>query len=207
MSVRQRFFAWRLRRFGHLADTALARKKQDVFAGASGDILEIGAGTGLNRSYLTNFSQLLALEPNELLHASLFGSYSKILRGTAEAIALPDSSVDTVISSLVLCSVSRLDKALDEIRRILRPGGTFRFVEHVPAPVGTCRCNCQRLLSPLSRYLGDGCAPDRDIERFIRSSALVVVRLDHFIANVHDPLIRDFIAGILKKPNHSLRVV
>ena len=83
----------------------------------------------------------------------------------AERTGLPDHSVDSVISSLVLCSVTDPADVLAEIRRILRPGGTYRFVEHVAAPAGTPTRALQRALRRPWAWTFEGCSCERDLER------------------------------------------
>jgi len=110
-----------------------------------------------------------------------------------------DNTIDTVISSLVLCSVPSVEEALREIKRILKPGGTLRFVEHVAAPYGTWLCRFQKLLSPICQFFGDGCHPDRHLEESLKDSGLKILRLERTQININAPLVHHFIAGELQK--------
>jgi ubiquinone/menaquinone biosynthesis C-methylase UbiE len=82
--------------------------------------------------------------------------------GSAERIEAPDASVDAVVATLVLCSVDDLGRTLREVQRVLKPGGTFAFVEHVAAPRGTRLRRAQALIRPVWRIVADGCTPDRE---------------------------------------------
>ena len=103
-------------------------------------VVELGSGVGANLRYLPAGGTLVAIEPNPHMHRRLRaaaerrGVHLELRDRVAEHTGLPDHSVDSVISSLVLCSVTDPAAVLAEIRRILRPGGTYRFVEHVAAP-------------------------------------------------------------------------
>lgn len=110
----------------------------ELLAQARGRVLEIGAGTGLNLAhYPATVEELVLTEPEEpmarRLEARLRATDAgwKVLRAAAEAIPAADNSVDTVVSTMVLCTVDDPHRAADEIRRVLRPGGALLFIEHV----------------------------------------------------------------------------
>ena len=143
------------------------RHKEGAFANLQGStILEIGAGTGANLGYIPEGAHLFALEPNLRMHrrlrqkAARAGVDMTILGTTAEEIPLGDDSVDEVIASLVLCTVGDPEAVLHEIRRVLKPGGRFRFVEHVAAPSGSLRLAVQRFLRRPWAWLFEGCRSD-----------------------------------------------
>ena len=128
-----------------------------------GRILEIGAGAGANFGYLPPGSKLIALEPNSAMHRRLqrrAGEHDidlELLVAPAENIPLEDNSIDTVISTLVLCTVDDPDRVLREIKRVLRPGGTLRFVEHVAAKPMSPRRWLQRAISRPWAWVFEGC--------------------------------------------------
>ena len=115
----------------------------ELLAQARGRVLEIGAGTGLNLAhYPEAVDELVLTEPEEpmaqRLEARLQAAHAggKVLRAAAEAIPVADQSVDTVVSTMVLCTVDDPRRAADEIRRVLRPGGALLFIEHVRSEGG-----------------------------------------------------------------------
>jgi len=105
----------------------------------------------------------------------------------AEQTGLPAHSADTVISSLVLCSVTDPDAVLAEIRRILRPGGTFRFVEHVVAPEGTPTRASQRMFRRPWAWTFEGCSCERDLEHAIREAGFASVEVERY--RLHSPFL------------------
>ena len=137
-----RFNAWFFTAFARYINHAARHHKLTAFSGlpSGATILEIGAGTGANLHHLPTGTHLYAVEPSLRMHERLrhrcaaAGVDVQILATGAEAIPLPNASVDEVICSLVLCTARDPAQVLAEVRRVLRPGGRFRFVEHVASP-------------------------------------------------------------------------
>ena len=171
--LRQRVFAWALARLNARYERFVSKYKQELFADVSGNVLEIGPGTGANLRYLQN--GVIGVEPNPFMQSYLREEAHKLfLRidvriGTADALPVPDNSIDIVISTLVLCCVPSPQHCLQEILRVLKPGGRFLFIGHAAAPRGTRLRRVQNLITPLWKRLGDGCHPNRetwiDLER------------------------------------------
>lgn len=138
-------------------------------------VLEIGPGPGTNLAYLPPGVAYLALEPNPFFHPHLREEARKrglvltLLPGRAEAIPLPEGSVDLVVGTLVLCSVADPEKALEEVHRVLRPGGAYLFLEHVAAPGRTPLRFLQEAATPFFSLLGDGCHPNRETLALIQA--------------------------------------
>jgi SAM-dependent methyltransferase len=147
----------------------LRRHKERVFAGLPRTVVELGPGVGANLRYLPAGSTLVAVEPNRPMHGRLraaaerHGVHLDLRERTAEDTGLPDRSADAVISSLVLCTVTDPAAVLAEVRRVLRPGGTFRFVEHVAAGPGTPTRALQRALRRPWAWTFEGCSCERDL--------------------------------------------
>jgi SAM-dependent methyltransferase len=159
---------------------------RDTLRRLIGTILEIGPGLGTNCSYFRSGIAWIGLEPDPsarpaLLAASArFDPEPRVIVGRAERIPLPSGAVDAVVSTRVLCSVCKPERVLSEIVRVLRPLGTFVFVEHVAAPR---RCGLrlvQRVAAPFSRWFGNGCDPARDTERTVRAASWRHVAVDHY---------------------------
>ena len=173
-------------RFNGRYELSVAGKKQTLFAGIRGDVLEIGPGTGVNLVYLPVGIRWIGIEPNTFMHGYLkelglkLGLSIDIRAGTAEQLPVPDNSMDTVISTQVLCSVSDPARVLREIHRVLKPGGRFLFVEHVAAAPGTALRRWQRLARPVSALIGDGCHPDRETWSDIEQAGFALIQLEHF---------------------------
>ena len=197
--LRQRFLAWVMHRFGGRHDRLIAHRKASLLGPLTGDILEVGPGTGVNLRYYASGIHWIGLEPNPFMHSHLqdtarrLGLHIDLRRGTGERIELPDGSIDAVVATLVLCSVKDIAAVLQEVHRVLKPGGKFVFVEHVAAPVGTGLRRLQNLGTPLTRWLGDGCHLNRETWHFIESAGFREVRCEHLRLPI--PLNGPHIAG------------
>jgi SAM-dependent methyltransferase len=145
----------------------MAARRRELLAGASGSVLEIGAGTGLNLShYPAGIEQLVLAEPGDLMAERIdldrapSGVDARIERAAAEDLPFADESFDTVVSTLVLCTVADPRQALAEVARVLRPEGRFLFIEHVRAEAGHRRALQSHLVGPWASF-ADGCQCDR----------------------------------------------
>ncbi|MFF0816789.1 methyltransferase domain-containing protein [Rhodococcus sp. NPDC003318] len=180
----------------------LRGRKRRVFAGLPREVVEIGPGVGANLRYLPAGGALVAIEPNRYMHSRLYAAARRhgvqldLRERTAEQTGLSDHSVDCVVSSLVLCSVQDPVAVLAEIRRILRPGGTFRFVEHVVARSGTPTRAAQRILRRPWAWTFEGCSCERDLAHFVQAAGFESVTVDRY--RVHTPFLpfNTHIAGI-----------
>lgn len=164
----QRFHAWALWKGCPRHERAVEPAKRSLIGRLSGVVVEIGPGSGACLGYYRADVRWIGVEPNPHAHAYLAararaqGLDATILLGVAERLPLADDAVDAVVSSLVLCTVDDLARSLAEIRRVLRPGGRFVFIEHVAAPAGTWLRLLQRLIRAPQRVVADGCQPDRE---------------------------------------------
>jgi SAM-dependent methyltransferase len=182
----------------------LRRQKKRVFADLPRTVVELGSGVGANLRYLSPGSTLVALEPNPHMHRRLRaaaerrGVHLDLRERVAERTGLPDASVDTVISSLVLCTVPDPAEVLAEVRRILRPGGTFRFVEHVAARPGTPTRWLQRVLRRPWGWTFEGCSCERDLAAAVRAAGFARVEIEPF--RLHTPFVtfNTQIAGVAR---------
>ncbi|MEW6581514.1 MAG: class I SAM-dependent methyltransferase, partial [Actinomycetota bacterium] len=149
------------RRFG-----AAMRARQ--LSDAHGRVLEIGAGTGPNLPhYPAAVGELVVTEPREAMldrarrRAAAAARPATLLRAPAEDLPFPDGAFDTVVCTVVLCTVPDQAAALREVRRVLRPGGVLLFAEHVRSP-DPRRARWQDRMERPWRVIADGCHPNRD---------------------------------------------
>jgi len=202
--IRKRLFAWLLDRCGGGHERQLAGRKRDLLGSLSGQVVEIGPGTGVNLGYYRADVRWLGVEPNPYMDGYLAraaeraGLAIEIRRGVAERLPLADETVDAVVATLVLCSVADPAAALAEARRVLRPGGRFVFLEHVAAPAGTSARRRQELIQPLWSFCADGCHPDRDSESLIRRAGFAEVEVERFDLGM--PVVGPHIAGVAIRP-------
>ena len=144
---------------------------QDV----SGDVLELGCGTGANLPfYSKTLNSLVLTEPNRHMRHQLalkLVEYPHLSANTldcsAESLPFPDATFDAVVSTLLLCSVKNPTRALSEIHRVLRPHGKLLFIEHVAASNRPLRLKWQRRIEPFWKILQCGCHLTRDTEKNI----------------------------------------
>ncbi len=163
--------------------TFLRRVRTEVAGGARGRVLEIGCGTGANFPYYPPEAAVVAAEPDPYMlararrRAQELGGRPMLVQAVAERLPFPDGSFDVVVATLVFCSVDDPARALAEARRVLRPGGELRFYEHVRYPGGLL-ARLQDAVTPLWRWFGAGCHPNRDVTRLLAEAGLEVVRLE-----------------------------
>jgi SAM-dependent methyltransferase len=192
-------------RVGHLMDAEIGDHRRRLLAGLTGRILEIGAGNGLNfPHYPVTVTEVLAIEPEPYLRRLALAAARqapipiRVVDGTAEALPTPDGAVDTVVASLVLCTVADPDRALAEVGRVLRPGGRLRFYEHVRAEDPRLARWQDRLERPWGWLVG-GCHPNRDTVAAITAAGLRLVQLDRFDLQAMPPLARPHVLGVAER--------
>jgi len=184
---------------GGLDRAGFVERREQLVATLEGDVLEIGAGTGLNIPHYRQARRVVALEPDlaytrRLRERAAESSVPvEIVEGAAEALPFPDSSFDHVVATLALCSVSDLGLSLAEILRVLRPGGSLEFLEHVRGEGGVARW--QDRLTPIQRRVADGCRLNRDTAKEIEAAGLRVERIERFRLPAGHPLVRPAIQG------------
>lgn len=143
---------------------------------AHGAVLEIGAGDGVNLSYYHPDAQVIATEPDaEALEMITDYEDNVILaQVSAEELPFPDGSFDAVVGTLVFCTIPDAARALKEVRRVLKPGGSLRLVEHVRAknPVGYA---LMKAANPLWHRMTGGCNINRDTLTAVRAAGFDVL--------------------------------
>ena len=168
-----RFYA----RFSVAAEPAIGVHREELLAGLSGRVIEVGAGNGLNFAhYPSTVSEVVAIEPERRLRRLAVTAALRsdvpvdVVPGVAEALPVKSEAFDAAVVSLVLCSVRDLPRALSEIRRVLRPGGELRFFEHGRGG-GRAMTTGQRVLDrTVWPLLFGGCHVSRDPVDAIRDA-------------------------------------
>jgi ubiquinone/menaquinone biosynthesis C-methylase UbiE len=171
--------------FVWLGEMAGMRSRRSVLVGnARGRVVEIGAGTGLNVAhYPDEITELVLTEPDAAMRRRLArrlqreGRVARIVDAPAERLPLADASVDTVVSTLVLCTVNDPERTLGEIARVLRPDGQLLFVEHVRASSRFLAACQDYLLQPWRRFAG-GCHCNRATAELMRACGFAVAADD-----------------------------
>jgi SAM-dependent methyltransferase len=186
--ARPRFARMYLRNAETAEQRGATHHRQRLLDGLRGTVVEVGAGHGLNFAhYPPEVTEVVAIEPEPTLRTRAEAAAEaasvpiRILAGVADELPLADSAADSVVASLVLCSVPDQQHALAEIRRVLRPGGELRFYEHVIP-----RCQPKRLLLQLADRSGvwpaiaGGCHPARDTREAIMQAGFDIEQIERF---------------------------
>lgn len=169
-AVRHPIFARLFDRLSGVMERDLGEHREELLAGLSGRVVEIGAGNGMNFAhYPATVDEVVALEPEAYLRAKAEQAASRaavpvaVRAGVADALPFEAAVFDAAVASLVLCSVSDPAAALVELRRVLKPGGELRFMEHVRSEhPGKARVQRWSDRSGLWPRLAGGCHCDRD---------------------------------------------
>jgi ubiquinone/menaquinone biosynthesis C-methylase UbiE len=209
MSLRNKLFALTYdRQMAGTEKAGLRAMRERLLAGAHGDVLEIGGGTGLNLTcYGPAVGSLTITEPQPPMLRRLEGRVRAagvrqhgpavtVLRAPAEDLPFDDQTFDVAVSTLVLCGVDDQPRALRELRRVLRPGGELLFIEHVRAgdPVTARR---QDRVNWLNRLVA-GCDCNRPTLETIGSAGFTVTEAEHTELPKAPKFIRPAIAGRAK---------
>ena len=144
--------------------------RAELLGKVRGEVLEIGFGTGLNLPFYQEVDQVYALEPNrdvyQLAQKRVFDApfHVQHIQASAEKLPFADHSVDNIVSTWTMCSIANLDKAIQEIHRVLKPQGTLHLIEHVQYHDNNTLKKLQDLLTPIQKVIADGCHLNRNIE-------------------------------------------
>ena len=159
-------------------------RRKRLLSGARGAVLEIGGGTGANLEHYRDVDRVTIAEPDPFMRERIGPKLEdvrvpvEVSAAGAEALPFPDGSFDTVVSTLVLCTVPDQEAVLDEVRRVLRHGGRLLFIEHVRAAGSAARW--QDRLEPLWRRLLGGCHPNRDTVAAIEDAGFEIETFESF---------------------------
>jgi SAM-dependent methyltransferase len=206
MSLRTRFFAMTYdRQIAKTEKAGLRAFRERLLAGASGDVLEIGGGTGANLPwYGSAVTSLTITEPQPPMLRRLETSVrdrrpgAKVLRAPAEDLPFEDDSFDVAVSTLVLCGGDDQPRALRELRRVVRPGGRLLFIEHLRSgDPGTARL--QDRLNWLNRLVVC-CDCNRPTLDSIRAAGFTVTQVEHTELPKAPPFVRPVILGTATVP-------
>ncbi len=213
----KRLFAWGLAKANAADQTSikltncrehssLADLKRSLLGEIQGTVLEIGPGAGSNFAYYPTDIHWIGVEPNPFMSSYLHQEATQrgiqsieLYEGAAENLPVEADSADVVVSSHVLCSVSNLDQALQEVQRVLKPGGQLIFLEHVAADSCTWTRRIQEGVAPLWKSLFDNCHLNRETWQALEAAGFATLDYHHF--QIPLPLVSPHIAGIATMPH------
>lgn len=205
MSIRGRLFASVYDRLTAAVEEAgLRARRQQLLASAQGRVLEVGAGTGANLAFYGADVELTVAEPEEPMAKRLAGRLreqrpgAELVQAPAEQLPFEDARFDTVVSTLVLCTVADPDRALRELRRVLKPGGRLLFLEHVRSDDPRI-ARWQDRLNGINRFIAYGCNCNRSTLDTIRAAGFSVASLERTQLPKAPPFVRPLVVGIAER--------
>jgi ubiquinone/menaquinone biosynthesis C-methylase UbiE len=182
----------------HLVDRVLSGPgwegwRQRTTEGLAGTVVEIGFGSGLNvPHYPPEVSVVYAVEPalraRRLAAPRVADSHAEVRHVGLDGarLPLPDDSCDGALSTFTLCTIPQVEQALAELRRVLRPGGVFHFLEHGVAPDASL-ARVQRVIEPAQKLLADGCHLTRDPRGLVERAGFTIVAEESSYAGTASP--------------------
>jgi ubiquinone/menaquinone biosynthesis C-methylase UbiE len=190
------------RAFEASEEAGLREMRGDLLRQARGRVLELGAGTGLNLELYPHegIDDLILTEPDPHMAKQLRKRMEEVCPGAelieagAENLPFEDESFDTVVVTLVLCTVPDQEAALAETKRVLKPDGQFLFLEHVRSPDQGLAKWQDRLEKPW-RFLGDGCHCNRDTESALKAAGFELGDIEHPELPKAPPIVRPMVRG------------
>ncbi|XP_043699118.1 methyltransferase-like protein 7B [Telopea speciosissima] len=208
----EKLFALLLAKCLKAYEPEVAGYKAELFSrlrGRVNKVLELGIGTGPNLKYYAGDGDVhvYGVDPNKRMEkyateaavaAGLPRTNFNFIQMVGEALPVSDASMDAVIGTLVLCSVQDVNLALQEVKRVLKPGGLYIFIEHVAAQDRTALKFLQKLLDPLQQIVGDGCHLTRQTGKLISEAGFSDVDIKMASVSVCF-LVKHHIYGIARK--------
>jgi ubiquinone/menaquinone biosynthesis C-methylase UbiE len=171
-----------------MSQAGLAEERRQALAGVSGNVLEIGFGSGLNLAhYPAEVRRITAVDSNlgalRLAREQLEGSPIKVEQvvQSGEQLPMKDATFDSVVTTFTLCSIPDVVAALGEMRRVLKPGGRYYFLEHGLSPDRQV-ARWQHWGTPITRWLGGGCHLNRPIRRLVEEAGFTIVQCEEYVS-------------------------
>ncbi|MBL1141078.1 MAG: class I SAM-dependent methyltransferase [Proteobacteria bacterium] len=200
-----RFNSWLLAKYEDKIRQETGPMKLKWMKHLQGTVVEIGPGNGINFCYYPAGVKVFAIEPNPSMYGRL-----RLSAKTAEAdielkenfleyMNLETSSIDAVVCTMVLCSVTNPEATLKEVLRILKPNGKYIYVEHVAAPKGSMKRKAQNLLFRTWKCLFEGCETNRNTGALLQSAGFSQVDMNRFDSTAMPWLISPNIVGVAIK--------
>jgi ubiquinone/menaquinone biosynthesis C-methylase UbiE len=170
-----------------MSSKVIARERPAALQAAHGDVLELGFGTGLNLPYFPDaVRRLTVVDPEDLMPKRVAERIATArfpverAKLGAEHLPFDDNRFDCAVSTFTMCTIPDVSAAMREVRRVLKPGGSFLFLEHGLSDEPAV-AKWQRRLDPIQRVIGRGCHLTRRIDRLVADGGLEIVRLDRYV--------------------------
>ncbi|MDQ0970909.1 ubiquinone/menaquinone biosynthesis C-methylase UbiE [Neobacillus niacini] len=170
---------------GPLERKKFIKVRQDLLKSATGKVLEIGSGTGVNFPLYRNADHVIAIEPSQHMidqsqsRSKLAVVPIEMVNASAERLPFEDHTFDTVVATLVFCTIPNVDEAINELKRVCKPNGKILLFEHVKME-NTLLSSMQEGLTPLWKKICDGCCLNRETLKAFTSRGLKIERVEKF---------------------------
>ncbi len=200
MNINDKIFAALYDIVNQSVESKLVEFRKMTAGVASGQVLEIGAGTGANFTFYRPDTKLTVLEKNEFMFPKIFNAATKcgigttLVKGSSFYIPFADNSFDSIVTTLVLCMVEDLESTLSEIKRVLKSGGVFYFYEHVKSSEGI-RSRFEDYINPFWKYFTNGCNLNRNLGQSISNCGFEEIYLETHQLSVGLPITIPNIVG------------
>jgi len=200
MNINDKIFAALYDVVNQSVESKLVEFRKMTAGVASGQVLEIGAGTGANFTFYKPNTKLTVLENNEFMFPKIFNAATKcgidttLVKGSSFYIPFADNSFDSIVTTLVLCMVEDLESTLSEIKRVLKSGGVFYFYEHVKSSEGI-RSRFEDYINPFWKYFTNGCNLNRNLGQSISNCGFEKIYLETHQLSVGLPITIPNIVG------------
>lgn len=161
------------------------RIRSELLKGASGKVLELGSGTGINFPLYDNVDTVIAIEPSQpMIARSLTKQRSavvpiEIVHASAENLPFEDCTFDTIVATLVFCTIPNVELAINEVKRVCKPDGKILLFEHVKME-NAALSKMQESLTPFWKKVCDGCCLNRETLKSFSNQGLEIERVEHF---------------------------
>jgi ubiquinone/menaquinone biosynthesis C-methylase UbiE len=191
--IRGRLNSWFLAAAEKTMHREYGDRKLCIFGDLPPVIIELGPGSGANFRYYPPGTRVVAVEPNPMMLKRMYAQADRhgveidLRHAGAEGMELKSESADLVVSTLVLCSVRDPEQVLSEVRRVLKPGGRFAFLEHVAAEPGSRLRKVQETVRRPWAWLGEGCQLNRDTAGTIQAAGFSDLHLERFDGSGRTP--------------------
>lgn len=159
--------------------------RKELLNSAKGKVLELGSGTGINFPLYSNVDEVIAIEPSQSMIDKSLSKHKlavvpiKIIHASAENLPFEDHTFDTVVATLVFCTIPNVEKAITELKRVCKPDGQILLFEHVKME-NAVLSRLQEALTPFWKKVCDGCCLDRETLQSFTTQGLKVERVKQY---------------------------
>jgi ubiquinone/menaquinone biosynthesis C-methylase UbiE len=187
--VSRLFSTWYDTFMGPLEQRSFKKIRINLLSKASGKVLELGSGTGINFPLYHSIESVTAIEPSAYMIERSLQKKQKsmipieIVHASAERLPFEDNTFDTVVGTLVFCTIPNVEKAIDELKRVCKPEGRILLFEHVRME-NSILAHLQDWLTPFWKKICDGCCLNRNTVQLLKENGLEILQLETYFKDL-----------------------